>query len=577
MKKTVTVNLNGRVFTMDEDAYHLLDNYLRNIRIYFRKEEGHSEIIADFEARIEELFSEKLRLGYEVITITEVEEVISRVGRPDDFGDEQPAAEEPEKQSRREEFREVKKKFFRNDEDKMFGGVCSGIGAYFGWDVLAVRIIAVILLFASQFILAPLYLIAWLIFPAAKTAEEKLQMRGKPITVENIGKTVAAEAEQREVSSAGNRGCLAGFLDFIVGLMKVFLVGLGCLVGLPLIFALFIIIVVLFSVIFGVGGGLLSLPFAFFGGDTSFLTVDHPMLATVTFVILLAIPLIALIYTIISYFAKLRPVHSAVKWVCIIVWIIALVIFLFSGFKIDRSKLNDPFAWHWNYSDYSEETAVIGNGNITEAEYVLAGPVNSLHIGKYLWANMQIEQINGDSTYITINGDENLVDKVKYQLTEDRLYLSTHNDVRLSSGNNLIIRVRTPELKVVEGRTIGNISIQNLYKSEELNVKMEGAGLFQADSLQVGHLIVRSEGIGSTIVSGTARVADFRLEGAGNVDAYELRADSVKANVEGIGAIKCDPVKYFKGEVNGIGKITYKSEPEEKQSTLQGMGKIGLE
>ena len=61
MKKTVTVNLNGRVFTMDEDAYQLLEKYLNNIRIYFRKEEGSSEIIADFEARIEELFSERMR------------------------------------------------------------------------------------------------------------------------------------------------------------------------------------------------------------------------------------------------------------------------------------------------------------------------------------------------------------------------------------------------------------------------------------------------------------------------------------------------------------------------------------
>ena len=103
MKKTITVNLNGRVFSIDEDAYRLLENYLNNLRIYFRKEEGASEIVADFEARIEELFSEKMRS--EVITIEQVEEVIARVGKPDDF-----AEKEEDKQSAFSEPKESKKK-----------------------------------------------------------------------------------------------------------------------------------------------------------------------------------------------------------------------------------------------------------------------------------------------------------------------------------------------------------------------------------------------------------------------------------------------------------------------------------
>ncbi|MDR2628148.1 MAG: PspC family transcriptional regulator, partial [Dysgonamonadaceae bacterium] len=72
MKKTINVNLNGRVFTMDEDAYRMLENYLHNLRIYFRKEEGLDEIIADFEGRIEELFGERIRHGYQVISVSQV-------------------------------------------------------------------------------------------------------------------------------------------------------------------------------------------------------------------------------------------------------------------------------------------------------------------------------------------------------------------------------------------------------------------------------------------------------------------------------------------------------------------------
>ena len=85
MKKTLTVNLGGTVFNIDEDAYELLEKYLSNLRIHFSKEEGAAEIMNDFEQRISELFNDRVRLGYQVITINEVEEVIKRMGKPEEI------------------------------------------------------------------------------------------------------------------------------------------------------------------------------------------------------------------------------------------------------------------------------------------------------------------------------------------------------------------------------------------------------------------------------------------------------------------------------------------------------------
>ena len=79
MKKTLTVNLGGTVFHIDEDAYRLLDNYLCNLRLHFRKQEGAEEIVNDIENRISELFAEKLSAGSQVITIAYVEEVIAPI------------------------------------------------------------------------------------------------------------------------------------------------------------------------------------------------------------------------------------------------------------------------------------------------------------------------------------------------------------------------------------------------------------------------------------------------------------------------------------------------------------------
>ena len=89
MKKTLTINLGGTVYHIDEDAYHLLDNYLANLRIHFCREEGAEEIVHDIELRISELFTDRLNEGKQVITIEDVEEIIARMGKPEDLSDEE--------------------------------------------------------------------------------------------------------------------------------------------------------------------------------------------------------------------------------------------------------------------------------------------------------------------------------------------------------------------------------------------------------------------------------------------------------------------------------------------------------
>ena len=85
MKKTLTVNLGGTVYHIDDDAYRLLDDYLANLKHFFRKQEGAEEIVNDIEIRIAELFAEKVSAGKQVITIADVEEIIARVGKPEDI------------------------------------------------------------------------------------------------------------------------------------------------------------------------------------------------------------------------------------------------------------------------------------------------------------------------------------------------------------------------------------------------------------------------------------------------------------------------------------------------------------
>ena len=194
MKKTLTVNLGGTVVHIDEDAYQLLDKYLANLRIHFRKEEGSEEIMNDFEMRISELLNERVRLGHEVITIEHVEEVIRRMGKPEELfeGEEEKEYKEEAKTYafQEEEIPRGSKKLMRDPDNRVLGGVAGGIAAYMGWDVTAVRLAMIILLFVPYAPIIILYLILWLVMPLARTAADKLMMRGQSVTLENIGKTV---------------------------------------------------------------------------------------------------------------------------------------------------------------------------------------------------------------------------------------------------------------------------------------------------------------------------------------------------------------------------------------------------
>ncbi|MDR2058292.1 MAG: DUF2807 domain-containing protein [Dysgonamonadaceae bacterium] len=573
MKKTINVNLNGRVFTIDEDAYQLLDNYLRNLRIYFHKEEGFAEIIADFESRIEELFSEIIRQGYQVINITQVEEVIARVGKPADFSEKE--ASNDEKQIPYQEYKEKKKKFFRSSDDRIIAGICSGLSAYFGWDVLPVRIVFFIMIFATSLWIIPAYLLFWILCPEARTAEQKLQMRGEAITVENIGKTVAAEMEGLK-GMENNRGCLSSFVAFVGTFLKICFIVLGCIIGIPVFFAIILTIIILFSVLFGIGGGVIGcLPFVF-SGEAAFLTVSYPILATITFIILLIIPLFTLIYGIVAYFSKPKPLHGGIKWTIFLIWILALILFLCSGFRINNEgiQINSSRCWNWNVT--SDKTAIQGNGIFAEKEFFIA-PIDHVTINNGLTAHLQIEQITGDSVSICVSGDENLINEIEYKVNGNDLYLSTCKDYRFHSDNNLIIRIKTPLLKGIKSEAIGNISMNKSFLCEELKIELEGTGKFEADSLTAQLLTVKLKGIGTIYLAGNAEKTDFKMEGSGKIDASELISEIVYARLEGIGTIRCNPTQYLDAKVFGIGTITYKNEPEKKDTYTIGIGKISLE
>ena len=569
MKKTLNINLNGRVFNIDEDAYELLANYLDNLKSYFRKEQDSAEIIRDFEARIEELFLERIRLGYNVITIEQVETIIQRMGKPEDFGnegfepEEASATDNTKKSSAVEE--KPKKRFYRNVDDKIIAGVCSGIAAYFGWDTLPVRIIFFILIFASQFFFVLVYLLLWILMPAAQTATQKLEMRGEAVTLENIGKTVSETIAATNNNSNG----------FFSAVLKLGTGCLGCLVGLPLAFALFIVFIVLFALLIGGITGNLFIPLHFLGLDWGIVSVVHPVVGTIAFILLLGIPLFFIIYALFAAISKTKPLNKIIKWLCLIVWIIALIVVIFSGFGIVSKNNSCKFRVGKHITCNANKEGITGSGQMADRTDTL--PLFSrLKINDELIGTIRIKQ--GEESQILINGDENLIDKIEWRINDNgELKLGVQDHINLCSLSNLIIVITTPKITEVDISSIAKIFIDNKIESSDFKINLKGAGSFSADSLYTKNLICNLEGIGKINLGGKTNQANLRLEGAGKIDASALEADSLVARLQGIGAIRCNPVSFLDATLKGIGKISYKNKPKSVQSFVDGIGKLGEE
>lgn len=189
MKKTISINIKGFVFNIEEDAYAILQNYIEQLRRIFKNEEGGNEIVDDVEMRIAELFNEKLSENYQAITDKDVQDVIQILGAPEDY-----ETAEENTNAKEEHFEESfseEKKLYRDPDRKAIGGVCSGIAHYLGWDVIVVRIIFLLFMFSGFTVL--LYAILYFVVPEANTTAEKLQMRGEKINVENIKKKVTKD------------------------------------------------------------------------------------------------------------------------------------------------------------------------------------------------------------------------------------------------------------------------------------------------------------------------------------------------------------------------------------------------
>lgn len=196
MKKTISLTLGRRAFIMEEDGYAVLETYLADLQRHFAGETTVDEVVADIEYSIAEKFSDRLTLQKTIITLEDVNEVLFIMGKVEEIDDtsDEGDSEQPEKAAG-SSTTEIPKRLYRDEDQQVIAGVASGLAAYFGIDPLIIRIGFLVLALINGLGII-LYLILWVAIPLAKTSVQKLEMRGKPVTVNEIQELVKEKAEQ---------------------------------------------------------------------------------------------------------------------------------------------------------------------------------------------------------------------------------------------------------------------------------------------------------------------------------------------------------------------------------------------
>jgi phage shock protein PspC (stress-responsive transcriptional regulator) len=352
MKKTISINIAGLVFNIEEDGYLVLKKYLDEIKALFSSEEGVNEMLEDIESRIAELFHEKLNDSKQVITEADVAEVKEVMGQPTDYkvddgedGDDREEDEIHQKLDSEETYSEkANKRLYRDEENATIGGVCAGLGHYAGVDPVVIRILFVLMvILGGSGILV--YIILWVVIPEAKTTAQKLQMRGQPVNLDNIKEYVSGFTKDAKTGATKAASSIKKSVDKSGTVISTILKVLGKFIGAGFMIG-GIIAIVIVSILFFGDSKLIS----FTAGDLdnnlhTLFDVLYPTGSSVmnfwSLFLIITLPLLAItslgLKLLFNYKGKMKGPSLG----GLIVWIVAICLFSYSSVELGMQFKRD--------------------------------------------------------------------------------------------------------------------------------------------------------------------------------------------------------------------------------------------
>ncbi|MBR2352815.1 MAG: PspC domain-containing protein [Alistipes sp.] len=374
MNEIKKCSLSGIGFTFESEAYNRLSDYLKSLKEAYRNNDGCDEILADIEARIAELILSAQSDAQRIVALPLVENIIAQLGTPEAITGEEPTATAADDSTTH-----IPRRLYRDLENAKLGGVCAGLAKHFGVDAVWIRLAIFspfILFFVGNIpamhwcyqiggnlfgIFLLTYLILWFAIPGAKSARQKLEMEGEPISARSIAYRQAATPEERAKSSVASAVAVLGRVMIVVVKIALGLLLFPITAG---IFGLLISIVGIFT-------GFEFIEFGSFGNMSEVVTeIGEPLLFFSLSMVL--VPVLYVGYLLITLLINKKP-RWWVLFATILVWIILLFGTIFAGI------------------DYAENRSFASFSSDSEVERIMKRSDNANDLSRQI-----MEQLNSE-------------------------------------------------------------------------------------------------------------------------------------------------------------------------------------
>lgn len=559
MKKTLTVNLNNVVFHIDEDAYEMLQTYLAEISRHLSADER-KEVMNDIEARIAELFTERLQKNKNVINLDDVNQIVSILGKPNQFGDGD-ADDENEKSESKSDKKKARR-FYRDPENAVLGGVAGGIAAYFSWDVTWVRIGLVVLALISAGNFIPIYLLVWIVAPKAVTASQRLEMQGEDVTVDNIKSEinnfksyVESDKFKQSADTLGER-----FVDFLRVIFKAIFGFVGIVLGFVGIILAGVLVLVLMFLIFEP-----NLIHGFtpeFWTDFSLITPDKAVMLVIALLLVVGCPLFMLVCWAIRIITGRQYANKTTFLVISILWFAGLfMLYSFSAKTIihwnKAGNSNWTFGWAESNSPIKEETRTLD----AFREIEISGSI------ELVYTQDSIRKI-------VISAPELLLPYIKTNLNGSKL--NVYCD-KAFVNDKITLYVSTDSIFGLEANGASHIKSTSTINTSSLNLELNGASKADLDLAVLKLLKINVSGASHADIDGSANDLNIDLSGASKVDADELKAQYVVVEASGASKANVYASESIDARASGASSIRCEGSPKIQKKSDNVGSKVSIE
>lgn len=514
MKRTLTINLNGFVFNIDEDAYQTLNQYLEDLGRHFAADEK-EEILKDIEARVAELFSEKL-VNRNVVEMKDVQEVIEQLGQPSQFEDESGTQSEAQSAEPQYPFkageRRKSRKLYRDTANKKIGGVAAGMAVYMDWDPTIVRILFLLIMLFSLGWSVFIYILMWIFIPEANSVAQRLEMQGVEPTAENIG----SYAVNNETPVANTPSPLAKVLK-VIAIVILSIIGIG-----------------LFASVMGVLIATIMLVFHLLPIAVG---INEILLLT-SIGVFLIVPAIAIVMFCVYLVSNRKPHNKWVAWVLFGLWLVSIIGMSITSVNAynhrnrwDSGEIQNALLKYWDDDDedydeqyYSNEDRNSGDFHAIDAEEAIT-----------------VKFTQGDSTSVEVKAPQSKIANIRTDIRNGVLYIRNENQ-NMKGNQRIIVCVTAPQLDKIK-------------MSEACNFECEGDVNFPKLEMQV-------EEASRVKLAGKIDTLNVRVEEAAHADLEDVTADVATIRAEEASHVAMGTARELRIQTAEASAVTYKGTPQ---------------